>query len=281
MSAPDPMGVKALQIHMTLPVISIITIVFNGEKHLEQTIRSVLDQNYASIQYIIIDGGSTDNSLSIIKKYEKDLYFWVSEKDKGISDAFNKGIARATGEIVGIINADDWYEANTFERVAGKMGDADICFGDIQFWKNDQKEFIQKGNLKLLSKEITIIHPTVFVKRKIYESYGGFDLHYRCAMDYDLLLKLKVNNCQFMYLPFILANMRWGGLSDSSWKIGCRETLEIKNKYFPEHKLRHQIYYLKHISAIQIAKTLSQLKLGFITKTYRKLFAPVKKVYND
>jgi glycosyltransferase involved in cell wall biosynthesis len=265
---------------MTLPVISIITVVFNGEKYLDQTIRSVLDQNYPSIQYIIIDGGSTDNSINIIKKYEKDLYFWISEKDNGISDAFNKGIARATGDIIGIINADDWYEPKTFERVAQQMDDADICFGDVQFWKNGEKEFIQKGNLKLLIKEITIIHPTVFVKRIMYETYGGFDLQYRCAMDYDLLLKLKVNQRRFKYLPHTLANMRWGGLSDSSWKTGCRETLDIKNKYFPEHKLRNQLYYLKHISAIQIAKTLYQLKLGFITRIYRKLFAPVKKVYN-
>lgn len=265
----------------TAPVISIVTIVFNGEKHLEQTIQSVLDQNYPSLQYIIIDGGSTDHSLDIIKKYEKDLYFWVSEKDKGISDAFNKGIAHATGDIVGIINADDWYEPKSFERVARQMGDADISFGDVQFWKNEQKEFIQKGNFDLLSKEITIIHPTVFVKRKAYETYGGFDLKYRCAMDYDLLLKLKVNQCRFEYLPFTIANMRWGGLSDSSWITGCRETMEIKNKYFPDHKLRHRIYYLKHISAIQMAKTLSQLKLGFVTRIYRKLFAPVKKVYND
>ena len=130
---------------MTLPVISIITIVFNGEKYLDQTIRSVLDQKYPSIQYIIIDGGSTDTSINIIKKYEKDLYFWISEKDNGISDAFNKGIARATGDIIGIINADDWYEPKTFERVAQQMDDADICFGDVQFWKNGEKEFIQKG----------------------------------------------------------------------------------------------------------------------------------------
>ena len=135
---------------MTLPVISIITIVFNGEKYLDQTIRSVLDQNYPSVQYIIIDGGSTDNSINIIKKYEKDLYFWISEKDNGISDAFNKGIARATGDIIGIINADDWYEPKTFERVAQQMDDADICFGDVQFWKNGEKEFIQKGNLKFV-----------------------------------------------------------------------------------------------------------------------------------
>lgn len=266
---------------MTSPVISIITIVFNGEKHLEQTILSVLQQTYGRVQYIIIDGGSTDQSVNIINKYEKNIYFWNSEKDKGISDAFNKGISQARGDIIGIINADDWYEPTALELVASKMGDADICFGDIQLWKKEKKEFIQKGNLKWLRKEMTINHPTVFIKREIYESFGGFDLHYRCAMDYDLMLRLLVKKCRFTYLPHILANMRWGGFSDTSWKIGCRETLEIKNIYLPEHKIKHQIYYLKHILAIQTAKILSNLKLGFATRLQRKLFSPVKKVYND
>jgi glycosyltransferase involved in cell wall biosynthesis len=265
---------------MATPVISIITVVFNGEKHLEQTIRSVLDQSYSNIQYIIIDGGSTDNSLNIIKKYEKNIYYWISEKDKGISDAFNKGIARATGDVIGIINADDWFEPLAFERVAAQIGDADICYGDIQLWKNGKKELIQRGNLQLLNREMTIHHATVFVKRKIYETYGGFDLQYRCAMDYDLLLRFKVKNCRFTYIPEILSNMRWGGFSDEFWKIGCRETLDIKNKYLPEKRLSNRLYYLKHLTAIRVAKTLSRLHLEFITRIYRKL-SPIKKIYND
>ncbi|MDP4211270.1 MAG: glycosyltransferase family 2 protein [Bacteroidota bacterium] len=266
---------------MYSPVISIITIVFNGEKYLEQTIRSVLDQNYPHIQYIIIDGGSTDESVNIIKKYEKHIHYWVSEKDKGISDAFNKGIARATGDVIGIINADDWFEPRAFERVAAQMDDADICFGDIQLWKNERKELIQKGNLQLLSREMTIHHATVFVKREIYETYGGFDPQYRCAMDYDLLLRFKVKNCRFSYAPYILSNMRWGGFSDKFWKLGCRETLEIKNRYLPENKFRNHLYYLKHLTAIRVAKTLFRLRLEFVTRIYRKLFSPIKKVYND
>jgi glycosyltransferase involved in cell wall biosynthesis len=265
---------------MHSPVISVITIVFNGEKHLEQTIQSVLDQDYGQIQYIIIDGGSTDNSLNIIKKYEKNIFYWISEKDRGISDAFNKGIAHATGDVIGIINADDWFEPKAFERVAAQMGDADICYGDIQLWKNDKKELIQKGNLQLLSKEMTIHHATVFVKREVYEKYGGFDLRYRCAMDYDLLLRFKVNNCRFIYIPHILSNMRWGGFSDKFWKLGCRETLDINNRYLPEKRLSNQVYYLKHLTAIRIAKTLSSLNLEFITRIYRKL-SPIKKIYND
>ena len=266
---------------MHKPVISVITIVFNGEKHLEQSIRSVLDQDYPLIQYIIIDGGSTDNSVSIIRKYEKRLYYWKSESDNGISDALNKGISHATGEIVGIIHADDWYEPGVFQKVAENMGEADVCFGDIQLWNGQKKEFIQKANFELLSREMTINHPTVFIKKNAYDRLGGFDSKYRCAMDFDLLLKMKVNQCRFKYIPHVLANMRWGGFSDKQWKTGCRETLEIKNKYLPDHELRHSLYYLKHITAIQSAKTLAYLKLGFITKFYRKLFAPVKKVYDD
>ncbi len=265
---------------MGSPVISIITIVFNGEKHLEETIKSVLNQTYSNVEYIIIDGGSTDQSVSIIRKYESFLASWISEKDKGISDAFNKGIARATGEIIGIINADDWYEPNTLDLVASQMRDADVLFGDVQLWKNETKEFIQKGNFKWLSKEMTINHPTVFVKKKVYEDFGNFDLLYRCAMDYDLLLRLKIKNCRFKYVPHLIANMRWGGFSDRQWKIGCRETLEIKNKYLPKNKTRHHLYYFKHLAAIQSSKTMAFLNLGSITRLYRKLFSPVKKIYN-
>lgn len=84
-----------------------------------------------------------------------------------------------------------------------------------------------------------------------------------------------------MYIPHVLSNMRWGGFSDKFWKLGCRETLEIKNKYLPENKLSNQLYYLKHLAAIRVAKTLSRLNLEFLTRIYRKLFSPIKKVYND
>ena len=266
---------------MNSPLISIITIVFNGEIHLEQTIRSVLDQTYPEIQYIVIDGGSTDRSVSIIKKYENRLFYWTSEKDSGISDALNKGITHATGEIIGIIHADDWYEPGIFQMVAENFGDAEVYYGDIQWWKGQNKEFVQLGNFELLNREMTIIHPTVFIKKEIYHRLGGFDSKYRCAMDYDLLLKLKVNHCRFKYIPQVLANMRLGGFSDKQWKLGCEETLAIKNKYLPESRISNYLYYLKHVSAILSAKTLEYLRLGFITKLYRKLFSPVKKVYNN
>src|SRR6185369_15072253 len=100
------------------PLVTVITVVFNGAKHLDDTIRSVITQTYDNVEYIIIDGGSTDGTLDIIKKYEGKIDYWVSEKDKGISDAFNKGISLSTGNIIGIINADDWYELDAIQMVA-------------------------------------------------------------------------------------------------------------------------------------------------------------------
>jgi glycosyltransferase involved in cell wall biosynthesis len=110
------------------PLVSIVTIVYNGEKHLEQTIRSVLNQTYPKIEYIIIDGGSTDRSPDIIRKYNKSLAYWVSEKDNGVSDAFNKGIAKSTGDIIGLINSDDWYEETTVENVVKSIEDHDVVY---------------------------------------------------------------------------------------------------------------------------------------------------------
>jgi len=98
------------------PLISIITVVLNGEKFLEGAIKSVLSQTYQNFEYIIIDGGSYDRSIEIIKKYANEKTFWISEPDKGISDAFNKGISKARGEVIGLLNYDDWYEKNTLEK---------------------------------------------------------------------------------------------------------------------------------------------------------------------
>src|SRR5688572_26851104 len=122
------------------PLVSIITIVFNGEKHLQQTIESVLGQTYSNIEYIIVDGGSKDNSVSIIEKYSTQLAYWISEPDKGISDAFNKGISKANGEMIGLINADDWYEKDTVQKVMALRGNCDVVYGNLALWKNEKQE---------------------------------------------------------------------------------------------------------------------------------------------
>ncbi len=257
------------------PKVSVITIVYNSSRFLEQAILSVLNQTYPNVEYIIIDGGSTDGSLNIIKKYASKLAYWTSEKDKGISDAFNKGIAKATGEIIGILNADDWYEPDTVAAVVEKMKEADIVYGSIQLWEEDKKLNIVTGDFRMLAMEMTLNHPTVFVRKSCYDELGVFDTNLRCAMDYDLLLRLKVAGKRFAGIDKVLANMRWGGFSDKQWKLGCRETLQIKNKYLPERRLAHSLYYFKHVGSIRANKFFRKAHLPFIISLYKKLFSPI------
>lgn len=265
---------------MTEPLVSIITIVYNGERFIEQAISSVLNQTYPNIEYILIDGGSTDNTLSIIDKYGKRIHKFISEKDTGISDAFNKGIKMAGGEWIGILNADDWYEKDTVEAVIAESTGADVVYGDMKLWNNDEPDFIVKGNHSLLEHEMTLNHPTVFVRKSCYDKLGLFDEKYKCAMDYDMLLRLKVNGSRFLYVPKVLANMRWGGFSDAKWMIGCKETLAIKNKYLGHRKILNQLYFYKHVLAISIPKFLTRIHLHSIVKMYRSRFSKMKKLYH-
>ena len=229
-----------------LPLVSIITIVYNGDRHIADTMRSVAGQTYPNIEYLLVDGGSTDNTLLIADRFRQHIDILISERDRGISDAFNKGIRAAKGEIIGIINADD---------------------------------FIAKGDHTHLSGEMTINHPTVFVRRECYERFGMFDERYKCAMDYDLLLRLWVRGCRFVRVPGVLANMRWGGTSDAGWKLGCRETLRIKNHYLPARSLSNRLYYYKHITAIRIPRLLFRLGMHSFVRFYRSRLAKVRKEY--
>jgi len=261
------------------PLVSIITVAYNADPFIEKTIQSVLSQTYSPIEYIIIDGGSTDNTVDILKGYSDRIAYWISEKDEGISDAFNKGILRSKGEIIGIINSDDWYEKDAVEKVVSTIKDADVVYSDMQLWKNDEKDFVVKGDHQFLTKEMTVNHPSVFVRKECYTQFGLFDTQYELAMDYDLMLRLKINDRRFVYIPEILANMRWAGLSDKNWLTGCKETLLIKNKYIPRKKINHLLYFFKHVLAIAISKILRKTETDFLIKTYRSRFAKVKKIY--
>jgi glycosyltransferase involved in cell wall biosynthesis len=261
------------------PLVSIITIVYNGEKHIEDAIRSVQRQNYPNLQYIIVDGGSTDNTLRIVQRFRDTVTDLISEKDEGISDAFNKGLLRAKGEIVGMINADDWYADGAIEKAVRAMEGYDVVYGDLQLWRGGQPDFIFTGDHSRLRQEMRINHPTVFVRKSCYDWFGLFDKQYKCAMDYDLLLRLMINGRRFNHISEVLANMRWEGLSDTRWLLGCRETLSIKNRHLPNRKILHRLYFYKHILAITASKLLKKSGLGFLIRMYRSNFAKVKKVH--
>lgn len=215
---------------MDTPLVSIITVTFNAKDYLEQTIQSVLAQTYTPIEYIIIDGGSTDGTIDIIKRYSNHLSYWVSEPDKGIYDAMNKGISYTKGELVGIVNASDFYEPDTVERVVAASNQnpqAGIFHGNINMLNEDGSLFkvkLPNTDLQQLAKGFGLYHPTFFVRKSVYDTMGKYDTTFRLAADYDFALRCWKNDIVFCYINRILSNFRVGGATNKRRLLGLEES---------------------------------------------------------
>lgn len=197
--------------------VSIITVVRNGVETIEQTIQSVLGQTYKNIEYIIIDGLSTDGTSQIVEKYQNSTVLYISEKDNGIFDAMNKGIRYATGEIIGIINSDDWYEQDAVERAVAlyEQNGADIVHGRMEtVFQDGSKKRSPILPLEMIWHEMVVAHPSVFVKKSIYEKYGMFNTEYKVAADYELVLRFFCNHVKFCFIDAVMAYFRHGGFSN-------------------------------------------------------------------
>jgi glycosyltransferase involved in cell wall biosynthesis len=204
------------------PLITVITVVFNGAKTLERTIQSVINQSYDNIEYIIVDGASTDGTLDIIRSYEHAIDYWVSEPDAGIYDAMNKGIALASGDIIGIINSDDRYLPDAVATVAAtfvNQPSIGYCYGSLELVDLDGKSCgtARPVPRKLLDRRIlretAIPHPTMFVRRDIYNRYGAFDSRLKLAGDFELIARLHRLGVAGSELPATLAEFCIGGAS--------------------------------------------------------------------
>jgi len=240
---------------MNKPSISLITIVFNGQKHIEKTIQAVIKQGYQPLEYIIIDGGSTDGTLDIIKKYEKHIAYWRSEPDKGINDAFNKGLKQATGELIGFTNADDWLEDNALETIANNYQEGQIVYGNVRFWKNGKEINVSKSDHTRLREGMTMAHPGVFVPKKLYDKYGSFNTELKIGMDYEILVRFFVNKVEFIKIDTVVANMNLGGISHTRWVLAIQEDLKVKNTYF-KNKVLNYGYFLKQFIYLFFERTL-------------------------
>lgn len=228
--------------------ISIITIVLNQKDLIEQTIKSVIEQEDVDIEYIVIDGGSTDGTVEIIKSYSQYINYFVSEPDGGIYQAINKGISFATKPLVGLIHCGDFYEKNVLKIVYNEYlkTKADIIYGNIDIREevgNNLLSHFPIADHLLLRNKMSIFHPSSFISLETYQKFGLYDVSYRLAADYDYLLKLFVNGCHFAYLPEVIAVFNAEGLSSKGFKLSLKENTEIRTKY--NGRLNGFIYFFK------------------------------------
>jgi len=247
--------------------ISIITVTYNSDKYLQSAIDSVADQEYPKMEYIIVDGNSKDNTLGIIKENESKIDQWVSEPDSGMYDAINKGITRATGDIVGILNSDDFYPVEdilstvmaTFQNEA-----VDCVFGDIVFVDSDNLNKprrvyrANKWNPDKFAWGYMPPHPSVFIRKRCYDQFGLFKTDYRIAADYELLIRyLYVNKLNYVYIPKTLVKMRLGGKSTKNWKSNVTLNAEIlrgcRENGLPSNYFKIYSKYLSKIFELQWA----------------------------
>lgn len=206
------------------PKISIITITFNSEKHLEETIKSVIEQNYPNLEYLIIDGGSKDRTMEIVNNYRDKIAYVVSEPDRGICDAFNKGIKAATGDLIGIINSDDLQLPNTLVTVAENYEPTiDIIRGSIVCWNDQTGSRVTKRPIHPFSlttsyfmngiRKKSVCHACSFISKKAYERWGDYQLKYKYMMDRDLLTRFHQHGAKVKVINNPLAISRIGGVT--------------------------------------------------------------------
>jgi glycosyltransferase involved in cell wall biosynthesis len=262
-----------------LPKVSIITVCLNSKEYIEDTIRSVLEQTYKNVEYIIIDGGSTDGTIDVIKKYEKDISYWISEPDSGISDAFNKGIKASKGDIIGIINAGDRYTVEAVSKavkILQENPEFDFVYGDLIYTDEEgNPQFLVKGDRNYQKKIYytmpSLIHPTVFLKRDVYESCGLYDESYRLAMDYEFLLRITRCGKKGIYVEDTLALMTFGGISYSKFHDSYREVCKASIKYGYSPIKAYLRLYLKGIRGF-VRVGLEAVRLNSAVKLLRKIF---------
>lgn len=262
------MGIKAEKI--LCMKISIITVCYNSAATLEDTIRSVIAQTYPNIEYIIIDGGSKDGTQAIVEKYREHIACFISEPDRGLYDAMNKGLQAATGDVIGILNSDDFFfDEQVVQAVADNMQGADAVFADIAFYQAPDFErvirhyssrpFADSGNwLRQLAIGNMPAHPSLYVRKAAYDKVGLYSLEYKIAADFDMVARLfTLPDFTARYLPQVVVKMRPGGLS----------TQGIKSKL---HLLREDLAICRSLGIksnyLKLLSKYPRKLLGFIIK---------------
>jgi len=274
-----------------MPTLSIITINLNNSEGLRRTIKSVVSQKFNDFEYLIVDGGSSDESLDVIRENEKEIDFWISEPDYGIYNAMNKGINKAKGEYVQFLNSGDWYVDETIlSKVFGQERVADIVYGDIYEIGQDGFQNLQSSlpeNLLTLSNfnsdtRATIQHPAAFIKRSQF-ARGLYDESYKIIADIKFFIeRIIFQNCSVEYLPYAITNFNMDGLSSKSenWVRTIEERKRIFSELLPPRIMKDYEFLflikespiLKYIPFLETTTGLKKLitgLVGLLVNTYK------------
>lgn len=237
--------------------VSIITVCYNSGKTIEDTFKSILEQSYQNIEYIVIDGGSTDNTLELIGDYETQFlkrsisFKFLSEKDNGIPDAMNKGVKLSTGDLIGLINSDDWYTKDIISKMVDfyfANNKPDIIHANIDKY-SESKQFIQTNHPtnypRLIWYGMIYQHPSCFVKSSAYQKVGTFNLEYKIGFDYDFMLACFKAGLTFAYFNTSISCMRYGGISDTFLVESWKETMASSIQHGLNPYLAKLFYWIK------------------------------------
>ena len=236
------------------PLISVVTICYNAKNDLEKTILSVLSQTYQDIEYIIIDGGSTDGTVDIIHKYSERLFYWISEPDKGIYDAMNKGIKMATGDIIGVLNSDDFFtHSDVLKKVVERFENdeaLDAVYGDVHFVKsNNLNKCVRYYSSKIFRRKLMRLgfmpaHPSFYMRKRCFDEFGLYRTDYKIAADFEFLLRaIFKGNIKIEYMPVDMVTMRMGGASTSGMESHKR-IMEEHLRAFRENGVYTNVFLL-------------------------------------
>ncbi|WP_324172652.1 glycosyltransferase family 2 protein [Sulfurimonas sp.] len=249
------------------PLVSIVTVVFNGEKYLEETILSVINQTYMNVEYIIIDGGSTDETVDIIKKYENKIDYWVSEKDAGIYDAMNKGIDLVNGDWINFMNAGDvFYDITTIKKIFQNNLHANINFiyGNLDINYESFNKTKKALSLEYFWKGMPFSHQSVFINSSFHK-LNKYNLDYKIASDFHLFYNSYQKKNKFYYINKTISVVLFGGLSDNNHLQVLEENYQIikdnnfKTKYYIYYHYMHIIVRLKNFIKLILGNKLSSL----------------------
>lgn len=256
--------------------ISIVTVCYNAVATIEKTMLSVLNQTYPNVEYIIIDGGSTDGTVDIIKKYADRLAYWVSEPDRGIYDAMNKGIKVATGKWINFMNSGDtFYQQNTIESILPYLSDnkTDIIYGDVNLLYDYGTKYQKPSPLKKICNRMVFCHQSSFTKTHLMKSFS-FNTQYKIAADYEFFYKQYQNQRIFVYVPTCIANYSRDGISTKQW-IKCNIENGIING--KGERIDWKLFLIQNRIIMHLIKCMHYVLPDSIIAAFRRLRTRVNK----